>query len=97
MGSGERSNHVDGDRMPGVRGNIVWDQGGMSCCSINLHPLAFLASLDVGGNLCMHMGPPEVPSNGFLTSIGTGMSCYCCIVVLSDDLGTKSSVCRDVD
>src|ERR1700722_19536538 len=83
--------------MPGMRGNVVWDQRGMSCCSIDFHPLTFLASLDVGGYLCMHMRPPEVPSNSFLASVCSWMSCYGCVMVLSDDLGTEDLVCRDVD
>src|ERR1700722_221113 len=69
----------------------------MSCRSVNLHPLAFLAGLNISGNFRMHMRPPEVPTNGFLTSICTRMSCYCCIVMLSDDLSSEDSVRRDID
>src|ERR1700722_3741742 len=69
----------------------------MSCRSINLHPLTFLTSLNVGSDLCMHMRPPEVPSDSFLASICTGMSCYRYVMVLSDDLSAEDSVRRDID
>src|ERR1700722_10258216 len=83
--------------MPGMRRDSMRDQWGMSCRSIDLHPLAFLASLDVGGYFCMHMRPPEIPSNSFLASICTRMSRYSCVMVLSDDLSTEDSVRRDID
>ena len=41
----------------------------MSSCLVDFHSLAFLTSLNVGGNLCMYMWPPEVPSDSFLGSI----------------------------
>ena len=75
----------------------MWDQQGMSCCSVNFHPLAFLASLDIGGNFRMHVRPPEVPLDSFLSSIRSRVSCYHCVMMLSDDLSAEGSVCRNID
>src|ERR1700722_14313940 len=69
----------------------------MSCCSVDLHSLTFLTGLNVCGYFRMHMRPPEIPSNSFLASICTRMSCYSCVMVLSDDLSTEDSVRRDID